>query len=179
MGAVKAVMVIVGVAGFLAWKRPWVSKPPPLVVKGGGGSTGGPVKAAPDSLIAQWRLKYLDLDQKADWYADEGEGLIAKDTTAGYRNAMESFEQALVLSPGDDRALAGWVLALAFGHPGQIDEPTARAAEDMLNAAEKRSGDERLYVAHAHLLIARGGKYAALHRMQFREDAPAAVRAGT
>jgi subfamily B ATP-binding cassette protein MsbA len=28
-------------------------------------------------------------------------------------------------------------------------------------------------------LIARGGKYAALHRMQFREDAPAAVRAGT
>jgi subfamily B ATP-binding cassette protein MsbA len=31
---------------------------------------------------------------------------------------------------------------------------------------------------HATLIV-RGGKYAALHRMQFREDAPAVVRAGT
>ena len=62
-----------------------------------------------------------------------------------------------MLDPNNDRALAGWVLSVAFGRPGQIDEPTAKAAEAMLAAAEQRSGELRIFVAHAHFLIARQG----------------------
>jgi tetratricopeptide (TPR) repeat protein len=151
IGIAAGVLVVVAVGVGLAIKKPWVTKPPPLVVRPVGGGGG-----KPDSIIQQWRLMYPDLDGKASQFVDEGEDLLAKDTTKGYLDAEESFEQALVLEPNNDRALAGWVLALAFGKPGKIDEPTARAAESMLAAAEQR-GDLRVYVAHAHFMIARSG----------------------
>lgn len=153
IGIVLGAVVLVLIVGGLFWKRPWQTKPPPLVVKPGQGAS-----RTPDALVQQWRLKYPDLDGRtASQLSDEGEELLAKDTTQSYRDAEELFEQALVLSPGDDRALAGWVLSVAFGRPGRIDDPTAAAAESMLMAAEQRSGDLRVFVSHAHLLIARGG----------------------
>ncbi|MFZ5440986.1 MAG: tetratricopeptide repeat protein [Myxococcota bacterium] len=154
VGLVVGLLAVIAVGAFLAIKRPWVSKPPPLVVRPGSG--GGP--AAPvESIIQQWKLKYPDIEQTADQLIDEGEALLTKDTTRSYLDAEESFEQALVLKPTNERALAGWVLALAFGKPGKIDDPTAKSAESMLAAAEQRSGDLRVYVAHAHFLIARNG----------------------
>lgn len=153
IGMVLGGVALVLVVGLLFWKRPWQTRPPPLVVK-----AGTPTARTPDALVQQWRLKYPDLDgRSASQLSDEGEELLAKDTTQSYRDAEEAFEQALVLSPGDDRALAGWVLSVAFGRPGRIDDPTAAAAESMLMANEQRSGDLRVFVAHAHLLIARGG----------------------
>ncbi|MGV3622362.1 MAG: tetratricopeptide repeat protein [Archangium sp.] len=150
---VAGAAVLVPAAGLLFWKRPWQTRPPPLVVK-----NGGPSVRTPDALVQQWRLKYPDLDGRStSQLAEDGEELLAKDTTQSYRDAEETFEQALVLTPGDDRALAGWVLSVAFGRPGRIDDPTAAAAEAMLMAAEQRSGDLRVFVAHAHLLIARSG----------------------
>ncbi|MFT3709163.1 MAG: zinc-ribbon domain-containing protein [Archangium sp.] len=146
-------LVVIAIAAFLVIKKPWVSKPPPLVVKGNTGAT-RPV----EQIVQQWRNKYLDLEKgSGPQLIDEGEAQLQKDTTSAYADAEESFEQALVLDPSSDRALAGWVLALAFGKPGKIDEPTANAAESMLTAAEQRGGDARIFVAHAHFLIARGG----------------------
>lgn len=155
VGIVVAAAAVLLVAGVLIWKKPWQTKPPPLVVRQGGG---GAAATGNDSLVAQWRLKYPDLDgRSASELTDEGEASLAKDTGQGYRDAEMSFEQAMVLSPSEDRALAGWVLAVAFGRPGQVDEPTAKAAEAMLMASEQRSGNLAVFVAHAHLLIARSG----------------------
>lgn len=152
VGVVIAVLAVIAVGAFLAIKRPWVSRPPPLVVRPGSGG------AAPvESIIQQWKMKYPEIEATADQLIDEGEALLSKDTTRSYLDAEESFEQALVLKPTNERALAGWVLALAFGRPGKIDEPTAKSAEAMLASAEQRSGDLRVYVAHAHFLIARNG----------------------
>lgn len=154
IGIAVGVVVVIAVAVGLVIKKPWVTKAPPLVVR----PTGGGAAVKPDSIIQQWRLMYPDLEgQSAKQLVDEGEELLTKDTTKSYLDAEESFEQALVLDPGNDRAIAGWVLALAFGKPGKIDEPTSRAAESMLAAAEQRSGDLRVFVSHAHFLIARGG----------------------
>ena len=148
---VAALAVIALVLGVVL-KKPWASKPPPLVVK-----PTGPARPV-DSIIQQWRLKYPDIEgTSAKQLVDEGEELLVKDTTKSYLDAEECFQQALVLDPNNDRALAGWVLSVAFGKVGQIDEPTARAAEAMLAAAEQRSGELRVFVAHAHFLIARGG----------------------
>ncbi len=152
VGIVLAAVAVIGLVVGLAIKKPWSNKGPVLVVKPTGG--GRPV----DSIIQQWRLKYPDLEgSSASQLVDEGEELLLKDTTKNYLDSEEAFQQALVLDPGNDQALAGWVLSVAFGKPGQIDEPTAKAAESMLAAAEQRSGELRVFVAHAHFLIARQG----------------------
>ena len=152
IGIAVALIAVIAIAVGLVIKKPWSTKPPPLVVKGN-----GPARPV-DSIIQQWRLKFTDLEgQSAKNLVDEGEELLVKDTTKSYLDAEESFQQALVLDPSNDRALAGWVLSVAFGRPGQIDEPTAKAAESMLAASEQRSGDLRVFVSHAHFLIARGG----------------------
>ncbi len=155
VGIAVGVVAVLAIGAVLAVKKPWNTKPPPLVVKPSGGTGGArPV----ESIVQQWRMKYPDLEgASASQLVDEGEGLLAKDTTLSYLDAEESFEQALVLDPSNDRALAGWVLALAFGKPGKIDEPTAKGAESMLAASEQRSGDLRVFVAHSHFLIARNG----------------------
>lgn len=152
IGIALAALALIGVVIGVVVKQPWNTKPPPLVVKGG-----GPARPV-DSIIQQWRLKYPDLEgSSAKQLIDEGEELLVKDTTTSYLDAEESFQQALVLEPSNDLALAGWVLSVAFGRPGQIDEPTAKAAEAMLAASEQRSGELRVFVAHAHFLIARAG----------------------
>jgi tetratricopeptide (TPR) repeat protein len=152
VGLAVLVLALVGAGIFAVVKRPWATKPPPLVVK-----PTGPTRPV-DSIIQQWRLKYPDLEgSSARQLVDEGEEMLGKDTTKSYLDAEEAFQQALVLDPGNDRALGGWVLSVAFGRPGQIDEPTAKAAESMLAAAEQRGGDLRVFVAHAHFLIARSG----------------------
>jgi tetratricopeptide (TPR) repeat protein len=114
-----------------------------------------------EGVIQQWRLNYPELQGEsskgAQTYVDSGEELLAKDTTLSYLEAEEEFQKALVLDSSNDRAVAGWVFALAFGRAAQIDEQTAASAEAMLTAAEQRSGSPRVFVAHAHFLIARGG----------------------
>ncbi len=153
IGVVVAAAVVIAVVVGVVVKRPWATRPPPLVVKGTG-EVARPVEA----IVQQWRTKYLELEKgSGPRLIDEGEEQLAKDTTNGYLDAEESFEQALVLEPSNDRALAGWVLALAFGRPGKVDEPTAKAAESMLAAAEQRGSDLRVFVAHAHFLISRSG----------------------
>lgn len=160
-GRGKVVALVVGLVVALAIgvavviKRPWAKRPPPLVVKNTGGEK--PV----EGIIQQWRLNYPELQgessKSAKTYVDTGEELLAKDTTLAYLEAGEEFQKALVLDSSSDDAVAGWVLALAFGRAAQIDEQTARSAESMLLAAEQRSGAPRVFVAHAHFLIARGG----------------------
>lgn len=152
---VIGVVVVLGIGIAVVVKKPWAKKPPPLVVKSQGGA-----KPA-EGVIQQWRLNYPELQGEsskgAKTYVDSGEELLAKDTTLSYLQAEEEFQKALVLDSTNDRAVAGWVFALAFGRAAQIDEQTAASAESMLTAAEQRSGSPRVFVAHAHFLIARGG----------------------
>lgn len=157
----RTIAIIVGLAAavglsvFVVIKKPWVRRAPPLAAKRD--TTPRPV----EGIIQQWKLNYPELagesSKKAKDYVELGEGLLARDTTGAYRDAEESFRKALVLDPSSDRAVAGWVLALAFGRDAQIDDATAKAAEAMLMNAEQKGGEPRVYVAHAHLLIARGG----------------------
>lgn len=156
IGIVVAIVAVVAGGVFLAIKRPWAKKPVQLVVKNTGGAK--PVEA----IVQQWRLNYPELEgessKTANKFIDDGEELLAKDTTQSYLDAEEEFQKALVLDPQNDRAVAGWALALAFGRGAAADENTIKAAESMLTASEQRNSSEaRLFVAHAHLLIARNG----------------------
>lgn len=152
---VIGVLVVLGIGIAIVIKKPWAKKAPPLVVKNTGGAK--PV----EGIIQQWRLNYPELQgessKSAQTFVDSGEELLAKDTTLAYLDAEEEFQKALVLDSTNDRAVAGWVLALAFGRAAQLDEQTVKSAESMLTASEQRSGSPRVFVAHAHFLIARGG----------------------
>jgi cellulose synthase operon protein C len=123
-----------------------------MVVKAG---VAGPLVEA---TISQWKAKYPDL-LRSDLarLLDDGDAALASDTTASYAEAAEKFQKALVLEPSNDRAVSGWILALAFGAPQALDEPMAKAAEALLADAEQRGSNVRVFVAHAHLLLARGG----------------------
>jgi tetratricopeptide (TPR) repeat protein len=152
VGAVVLVGIVICV---LAWKRPWVRKPPKVTTVTGGASS-KPI----DEIVKKWKLNYPELGDEdsgeARGHVIKGEEFLALDTTPGYRDAIEEFEKAMVLDSSSDRALTGWVLAVAFGRGGDIDELTSAAADSLLIAAEQRSGNPALYAAHAHLDIARG-----------------------
>lgn len=155
VGLLLVLTVIGAVGGLLYWKKPWVRRPPKVT------TVTGPASSKPiEDIVQRWKLNYPELaDEDSDQarvHIDNGEGHLARDTTVGYREAEEEFEKALVLDSSSDRAIAGWVLAVAFGRGGDIDELTSKAADSMLTAAEQRSGAPMLYVAHAHLDIARG-----------------------
>jgi cellulose synthase operon protein C len=141
------------VGGFLAVKRPWVKKPPPLAKKVD--TPSAPIEA----MVGEWRLRYPELTGTAAEYVDQGDEQMARDTTQGYARAEEAYQRALVLDSRNDRAVAGWVLALAFGRFGQIDERTGAAAEAMVGSAERRTSDSRVFAAHAHLMLARSGNF--------------------
>jgi predicted Zn finger-like uncharacterized protein len=155
IGLAIVLLVVGSIVGLLFWKKPWVRRPP-RVTTGSGTTSSKPIEA----IVQKWKLNYPELaDEDGDQakvHVETGEGHLARDTTAGYREAEEEFEKALVLDSSSDRAIAGWVLAVAFGRGGNIDELTSKAADSMLTAAEQRSGAPMLYVAHAHLDIARG-----------------------
>ncbi|MBL8918431.1 MAG: zinc-ribbon domain-containing protein [Myxococcaceae bacterium] len=155
IGLLAVVLVVGGIVGLLVWKKPWVRRPPRVTT-----TTGPASSKAIDAIVQKWKLNYPELaDEDGDQakaHVETGESHLARDTTAGYREAEEEFEKALVLDSSSDRAIAGWVLAVAFGRGGNVDELTSKAADSMLTAAEQRSGAPMLYVAHAHLDIARG-----------------------
>ncbi len=157
IGIAVGILALVGVAGwYLNTNRPWVKKAPPLVVKQN--------RTSPkqiDAMVVQWKAKFPELEKanssEAAAHAKAGEGHLMRDTTTGYHDAEIEFEKAVVLDSSNDDAIAGWALAVAFGRPDRIDEPEAQAAEAMLIAAEQRGGSPRVYVAHAHFLLARDG----------------------
>ncbi|MBX7113933.1 MAG: zinc-ribbon domain-containing protein [Myxococcaceae bacterium] len=152
VGALLTVLAVGGIIAFVFIKRPWVKKPPPLAAR-----LPSTASKPIDSVIAKWKETYPNVTGSAAEHLAAGEEHLAKDTQRGYRDAEVEFQKALVLDKTSDRAVAGWALALAFGRGAEADVATLDSTEAMVTAAEQRSGDSRVYVAHAHLLLARGG----------------------
>lgn len=152
VGIGLGVAALLGLGVFLMIKKPWASKPPPLAQRAPSGAT-RPIERAAD----EWRLKYDDLKGTSADHLAAGELNLGKDTSAGYLDAEEDFQKALVLDKSSDRAIAGWALALAFGRGSQMDDEMANLADALLKSAEQRGGTGIVYTAHAHLMLARNG----------------------
>ncbi|MBL8951990.1 MAG: zinc-ribbon domain-containing protein, partial [Myxococcaceae bacterium] len=150
--AMAAVLVLLFGAGgtYLFIKKPWVKRPPPLAQK-------LPISSARpiDAMVERWKAQFPTLTGSAAEHLAAGEEKLALDNSSSYAEAEAEFQKALVLDKSNDRAIAGWALALAFGKGDKVDADTQKMAEQMLLAAEQRGGDARVYVAHAHLLLVR------------------------
>ncbi|WP_426751251.1 tetratricopeptide repeat protein [Myxococcus sp. Y35] len=121
-----------------------------------------PAPAIPDAVQAvlpRWKLKFLEITGTSAERLAEGQQQLARDERFAYSEAEESFQQALLLDPTSDAAIAGYVQALALGRGARMDDATFQEARALLTAAESRSGRTApLLLAHANLLLARSGQ---------------------
>jgi len=115
-----------------------------------------PLPAAIQAVVPRWELKYLDLNGSSMERLEEGAKHLAKDQRSAYMEAEEYFQQALLLDPRSDAAIAGYVQAVAFGRGTSIDKATFDEALSLIQAAEERAGRTALMLlAHANLLLCR------------------------
>ncbi|MFZ5471260.1 MAG: tetratricopeptide repeat protein [Myxococcota bacterium] len=142
-----ALLLGVGGAVLLA-KRPWKRRAPTLAI--------GTVAKEIDAVVPKWKASVGALEKTAEQYLVEGEAKLAEDSTSGYQEAEESFQKALVKDPSSDRAVAGYVGALALGRGTHLDDAAFDEALGLIVAAEARRGaDVGELLAHAHLLLTR------------------------
>lgn len=127
-----------------------------------------PVAVIPEAVKAvlpRWKLKYLMLEGTSAERLAEGQQQLARDERSSYSEAEESFQQALLLDPRSDAAIAGYVQALALGRGAGLDESTFSEASALIEASESRAGrTPLLLLAHANLLLTRSRQSEPLDR---------------
>lgn len=137
-----------------------------------------PIPAAVQAVLPRWELRYLDLSGSSVERLEAGVKHLAKDQRTAYEDAEEEFQQALLLDPRSDAAIAGYVQALALGRGSNLDKATYDEALALIEAAEERAGrTPLLMLAHANLLMSRSHQPSALE--QARELAEATLKTGT
>jgi tetratricopeptide (TPR) repeat protein len=115
-----------------------------------------PIPGEVQAVLSRWKLKYLELGGTSAERLAEGQKQLASDDRFSYAEAEESFQQALLLDPRSDAAIAGYVQALALGRGAGLDDATFQEARSLLEAAQSRSGRTApLLLAHANLLLTR------------------------
>jgi len=115
-----------------------------------------PLPAAIKDVLPRWGLKFLDLNGSSMERLEEGSKHLAEDQRSAYAEAEEIFQQALLLEPSSDAAIAGYVQAVALGRGTTVDKSTFDEALALIEAAEERAGrTPLLLLAHANLLLCR------------------------
>ncbi|WP_434345052.1 tetratricopeptide repeat protein [Myxococcus virescens] len=153
-GLVGLVVVGGGVGGYFLYQQQQQASrlqagPPPVAA----------IPEAVQAVLPRWKLKYLEIPGTSAERLAQGQQQLARDERFAYAEAEESFQQALVLDPTSDAAIAGYVQALALGRGARMDDATFQEARALLSAAESRSGRTApLLLAHANLLLARSGQ---------------------
>jgi len=150
VGGLTLLVVGTGVGGFFFVKHQEAERRRTEVV---------PVAAIPEAVQAvlpRWKLKYLELEGTGAERLAEGQKQLARDERFAYAEAEESFQQALLLDPRSDEAIAGYVQALALGRGAGLDDATFVEASALVEASEARAGrTPLLLLAHANLLLTR------------------------
>lgn len=115
-----------------------------------------PIPAAIKAVLPRWELKHLDISGSSVERLEEGAKLLAKDQRSAYEEAEEYFQQALLIEPRSDAAIAGYVRAVALGRGTTVDKATFDEALSLIEASEERAGrTPLLLLAHASLLMCR------------------------
>jgi predicted Zn finger-like uncharacterized protein len=161
-------LALLGVAGAGGWSRERLValvRPPEVPVTQDRTTT---------EVVARWEAALGTVEGSAEGHLEAGHRLLTEDRAGSYQEAAVHFQKALVLDPTSDRAIAGYVTALALGRDERLGQQGYDEAQALVSAAKARSRNApRLLVAHAHLLLTRprqGG-----HQDQARELAASAL----
>ncbi|WP_141322769.1 zinc-ribbon domain-containing protein [Myxococcus sp. AB025B] len=129
-----------------------------------------PVSVAPipdviQTVLPRWKLKYLELEGTSTQRLEEGRRQLAREERSAYTEAEESFQQALLLDPRSDEAIAGYVQSLALGRGAGLDDTAFKEAIELVEAAQSRAGRvPQLLLAEANLLLTRSRQSAPRER---------------
>ncbi|MBJ6764208.1 zinc-ribbon domain-containing protein [Myxococcaceae bacterium JPH2] len=173
------VVLLLGAAG--AGGYFFVLKPRQL--EAGTVATAARSQAVPEAIeaaLGRWRLQYLDLSGTSDAQYAEGVALLGREQRRAYAEAEESFQQALLLDPRNDAAVAGYVQSVALGQGAGMDEATFQEARGLVEAAEGRTDHlPALLVAHANLLLTRSRQPELWERARTLADSVLALKTAT
>jgi tetratricopeptide (TPR) repeat protein len=137
-----------------------------------------PIPAAIQAVLPRWELRYLDVSGSSVERLESGVKHLAKDQRTAYADAEEDFQQALLLDPRSDAAIAGYVQAVALGRGSSLDKATYDEALALIEASEGRAGKTPLLMlAHANLLMSRPNQPGAVEKA--RELAEETLKTGT
>jgi tetratricopeptide (TPR) repeat protein len=137
-----------------------------------------PIPEAIQAVLPRWELRYLDVTGSSVERLESGVKHLAKDQRTAYADAEEDFQQALLLDPRSDAAIAGYVQALALGRGSSLDKATYDEALALIEASEERAGrTPLLMLAHANLLMSRPNQPGAVEKA--RELAEETLKTGS
>ncbi|MCI0574168.1 MAG: tetratricopeptide repeat protein [Myxococcaceae bacterium] len=112
-----------------------------------------------DKAVARWRRAIGKPGGTAREHVEKGRDALATGTRERALRAEAHFQRALVLEPGNDTALAGWVQAFALGHAARMEEPEYREALALAEEGLARSvRAPDMLVSTAQILLARPGQ---------------------
>ncbi|RJS20795.1 gliding motility protein [Corallococcus sp. H22C18031201] len=155
----------------------------PRQLEAGKGATAARSQAVPEAIeaaLGRWRLQYLDLSGTSEEQYAEGVALLAREQRRAYAEAEESFQQALLLDPNNDAAVAGYVQSVALGQGAGMDEATFQEARALVEASEGRTDHlPALLVAHANLLLTRTRQPELWERARTLADSVLALKTAT
>ncbi|GEN09503.1 MJ0042 family finger-like domain-containing protein [Myxococcus fulvus] len=115
-----------------------------------------PIPDVIQAVLPRWKLKYLELEGTSAQRLEDGRRQLAREERSAYTEAEESFQQALLLDPRSDDAIAGYVQALALGRGAGLDDEAFKEARELVEAAQSRAGRvPLLLLAEANLLLTR------------------------
>jgi Tfp pilus assembly protein PilF len=109
-----------------------------------------------EKLRQRWSGGFAGLSGDALQSLKQGEVELQRDTPSGYEEAEKAFQKAFLQEGGSDRAIAGYLQAVAWGRGAALDDPAIEELTKSAEAAEAQWGrSPRLLIAHASLLLLR------------------------
>ncbi len=145
--AVLAVLVLGGAAGYVALTKPAVLFAPKKVEP--------KILPAIARRLMGWKLAAVGLQGTSQEHFEKGRELYLRDAQASYAAAEEEFKAAVILNPGNLKAAALAVEALAVGKGERASPETLADARELLDAILE--AEPKLGLAHrarANLLLA-------------------------
>lgn len=109
-----------------------------------------------EAVLPKWRMAHPALSGSAADKLEQGWRLISQDHAAAAAEASDLFQQAALLDPTSDLAVAGYVRALAVWRGSRVSTATYEEALTLIRMSERRSGRApEVLIASAQLLLCR------------------------
>ncbi|HEX4803598.1 MAG TPA: hypothetical protein VFV14_08810, partial [Myxococcaceae bacterium] len=144
-GAMAAILALTFAGGALLLKRRAPKAKPPEKVH---------LSARLEKTREQWARSFAGARGDPLQYLKEADLELAKDTASGYAASEKGFQKAFVLQPDGNRAVAGYLLAVAWGRGKSVDARELDQLVGLAEAAELQWGrTARILLAHASLAL--------------------------
>lgn len=145
-----AVIAGVGAVGMALGSRAWPA---------GANAAPSPLPPELEAVLPKWRMAHPQLIGGAAEKVERARELLARDRTREAVEARDLFQEAVLVDPASDAAIAGYVRAVVRSRGRRIDSATYDEALALIELSARRSArDPDVLLAHAQLLLCRADR---------------------